>query len=507
MNDDWRYAWPVHAYLANGQFTNSVGYAPNVLIHQLHAVLLSETGVFPSFTWLRCLTLLFSFLTVLVMERMLHLLQAGKAEKYTLIALLCFNPIYFSISFSYMTDIPFLFYACCSIWSYLLYFKNGEKAYRIMGFVLATLAFLVRQPGILIPFAFEGALLLTTKSKKQLFHFSLTALILVAVYGSVQFLVRPQLGLDIGPQAEQRYLAYLLNSPHRFGFRLLKYNVMAVFFLGFFLLPVAGYLVRWAYPKLGIKGAAMLLLAHLLIALALGLQDRYFPFGGNYIHASGLGPLLLSDVRRFGANPMPALPKELLFGLGLISQVNGTLLFWKGCYFIYSKLRVGEFPNTLLFLLLLLMTYMLAMTVFSFFDRYLLLPLVLVLLFLVRSSWKPRFTTLIYIFLITWISIAGTHDYLQWNRAAYRFYSDLTSANVPVEHIDGGVALNGYNLGNTSNKDAKFRISFSALPHHEIIEVEAFCSWLSGKQIAVFLLSTTPSPSKPPQTPPSAPPR
>ena len=204
---------------------------------------------------------------------------------------------------------------------------------------------------------------------------------------------------------------------------------------------------------------------------------------------------------------MPALPKELLFGLGLISQVNGTLLFWKGYYFIYSKLRVGEFPNTLLFLLLLLMTYMLAMTVFSFFDRYLLLPLVLVLLFLVRSSWKPGIPALLYILSITWVSIAGTHDYLQWNRAAYRFYSDLTSANVPVEHIDGGVALNGYNLGNTFNQDVKFRISFSALPHHEIIEVEAFCSWLSGKQIAVFLLSTSPSSSTPPQTPPSAPPR
>jgi len=33
LNDDWRYAWPVHSYLMNGQFALSAGYAPNVLMH------------------------------------------------------------------------------------------------------------------------------------------------------------------------------------------------------------------------------------------------------------------------------------------------------------------------------------------------------------------------------------------------------------------------------------------------------------------------------------------
>jgi len=237
------------------------------------------------------------------------------------------------------------------------------------------------------------------------------------------------------------------------------------------------------------------------------MQGRFFPFGGNYLHAAGVGPLLLSDIRHFGANPLPVLPKWLLFALGVICQVNGILLVWKGASGIRSRLQAGVFPRSLVFLSLLLALYLPAMTVFSFFDRYLLLPFVLGLILLTLLPWKPKTPAFFYIILIAWISIAGTHDYLKWNRAAHQIYNRLASAGIPVEQIDGGVALNGYHLGETRNPDPRFRLSFSPLPRHEITEVKTFRSWLSGETLSIFLLKTTPPPPAPPRTPPSVPPR
>ena len=123
-------------------------------------------------------------------------------------------------------------------------------------------------------------------------------------------------------------------------------------------------------------------------------------------------------------------------------------------------------------------------------------------------TWTP--TSLVLASALAWYAVAGTHDYLAWNRARYAGLVELTAAGVPPEQIDGGMEYNGWTLAARLNHwptdadarvgqaptqkswwwvvDDRFVVSFRPLPGYGVRQSIPFSRWLPPGEGRIVVL-------------------
>jgi hypothetical protein len=151
--DDWNHAVSVQTMLATGRYV-----APPTM--QANLVGLTVWGAL----WAKLFGFSFSTLTASVLALALAGLLAfyglaravGVAPGGALFgtALLGLNPIFFHLSYSFMTDIPFLALALLACYCYVRGIQRAGLGWLVVGGLLAGWAFLIRQFGVLVPAAF-----------------------------------------------------------------------------------------------------------------------------------------------------------------------------------------------------------------------------------------------------------------------------------------------------------------------------------------------------------------
>src|SRR5690606_24152650 len=140
--------------------------------------------------------------------------------------------------------------------------------------------------------------------------------------------------------------------------------------------------------------------------------------------------------------------------------------------------------------------YLLPLTLSSFFDRYLLplLPLVLLAAPAPRLGGRLRPHVVAAALLMAGFgvfAVAGTHDYLAWNRARWRALDALLAAGVRPSEIDGGFEFNGrygYDPAYVRSEERswywvqgdQFVVAFGPLPGYETKEAYPYPRWLPG---------------------------
>ena len=148
------------------------------------------------------------------------------------------------------------------------------------------------------------------------------------------------------------------------------------------------------------------------------------------------------------------------------------------------------------------------------YDRYLLFLIPLCLLVgslalpvspfsqTMKRSNAARFATalsMVVTVLYFGFSVAGTHDYVSWNRARWKALRELLAQKIPPEEIDGGFEFNGwflYDQGDPKEQNKTWRwvvndtyvISFSPLHGYESIKSFPFHPWLPVKMNRVLVL-------------------
>jgi hypothetical protein len=151
-----------------------------------------------------------------------------------------------------------------------------------------------------------------------------------------------------------------------------------------------------------------------------------------------------------------------------------------------------------------------------YFDRYLLVLVPLAAAALAASprglGTGPAFAVPA-LLLGVW-GVAGTHDYMQWNRARWDLLQGLEARGVDARRIDGGMEYNGDRLAavlGTAPTDAdarrgqpasrkswwwvvddEFVIAFSDLEGYSITEEREWTRWLPPGQGRVLLLQRKP---------------
>ncbi len=364
-------------------------------------------------------------------------------------AVFAFNPIYFSLSATFMTDVPFL---ALFLWSCYFFIKSaGSNSLRhvALGALFALLATMVRQFGMAAPLAF-GVMWLW-KQKISLRNV-LVALLPLAISAMAYLIFTKWYEATQGLPESYGSLDKLLS---RFGGKgyyeeLVRRIGLLLIFLGLFLSPITIPMLRQQLRSTDKKLRWWTFGITALLAFSYLLAWEKYPLG-NVIYNLGIGPKVLKD-GAFFINVQPMLGE---LGLNLVRGIGAILGIVFLLNLIPSTVRGFKKAETLRTQSVFIWTFLLAylgflFTELYFIDRYhmVLVPFVLVVLTQgngISFGKKQWLMAVIFFILMTSYTLTGTHDYFSWNRARWRALEYLTKEkNIPPNRLDGGFEFNGW---------------------------------------------------------------
>jgi len=148
--DDWRYGRSVEHFLKTGEL-QVLGWTIHYLFAQILWGALFCLPLGFSFSALRASTVMLAWLGALAFYASLRELECSRRDSLIGTLLLLVNPVFFILTFSFMTDIPFLSLSSGALLFYLRGIKKkGEMNFWIGG-LLEIAAFFTRQLGFAIP--------------------------------------------------------------------------------------------------------------------------------------------------------------------------------------------------------------------------------------------------------------------------------------------------------------------------------------------------------------------
>ena len=447
LNDDWAYAQNTRALAVENRLFFSDWPAMTLIAHTLWGALFCKIFGF-SFTVLRFSTLLMGLFGLAGFYKILTWAGLPRRMMWGLVLLLAFNPLWFVLANSYMTDVPFL---AMLFWSTLFFLKTLERPTLwplLAATFFAAWACFIRQLGLVAPSVF---LLLFLYFQPVSWRNVLFALFpLAACFGAVEGFAR---WLESTGQLPEAYTGagHLLKSVFT-NTKLLDIAAertgTALLTVGLFLLPFVlglnfrGLQRRWQiWPVL------------LLGACCIWAAWKEFPYG-NVFYNLGLGPKLLKDTD-WGENIAPELPENYFLIVKYAAAVGAGLLLLS-----LSLWKSGTTPerHRLLrrFSMLFCLGYLgFICTNWVLIDRHLLPFVPFLSLFIgTRVGHFTNFgVTLLGVY--SFFSITATHDYLAWNRARWQAANRLLEQGVSPKKIDGGFEFNGWHLTGARSQKAR----------------------------------------------------
>ncbi|MBI2133705.1 glycosyltransferase family 39 protein [Candidatus Woesearchaeota archaeon] len=425
-------------------------------------------------------------------------------------AVLVFNPLYFSKAFNFHSDVYFMSLMLFSLLFYVKAVKrNNDDKLLLAGSIFSVFSILVRQNGLFIPPAVAAYMWLNRRNAR----FSIKQFIIVAIIPLISFLAYSYWFYFIHGSTESSSLMSQYDFAHLsdLATRLIPYRIFAIFmYMGMLLLPLTisnmmkfhGFysglerttrMLFWAFIAAGI---ASMIFMHRYYGKVL----FYLP---TIIHSTGIGPAYLQGTKH------PQFPVLLLFALSLISLISAAIIAvsaWKKSVVlarkIFRQFPTSDLQNLVYFVGVGQIAFL--MILLAVFDRYL-LPLYFPIIALMLKE-RPSIPKagLVVLLLVGLFAVAGTQDYLEWNRAKSSAISELMKSGVPADKIDGGfehAAWNFYEFSkanpdiNIARKtdpgwirdyfpviDSVYVVSFSPLEGYEVVSKRPYYSLLAGKQ-------------------------
>lgn len=459
LNDDWSYTRSLQQWYAMHHY-NLLGWTSMPLAaHLVWGMVFCKIFGF-SFTVLRYSTLVLGCIGGIGAYFLSREFSENKAACFFTALILLLNPIYLNLSNTFMTDVPFTSFLILSILFFVKGLRQGRLTYIIQGIFFILVATMIRQLGLLAAGAFSLALLIKDGfTKRSLFLSVLATGLPLAVY----FLYNHWLGTQhIYPvkydEGFHRIQHNLFGEDHSTFKYLLRQALNIFVYTGFFIFPLifrAGRTAIWRSRR----SPAFLICAVVMAGIgAYCLVHRNnIPLMGNVMNPYGIGPVDMRDVTILRLDHIPPLPAIVWQMLCLAGIIGGGVLLWA---MIDSIRNVqGNDRPLLWFLLCFAIAYCLVMLVGGGYDRYL-IPLIPVLSVLMLTGLPEQGEddpaskmnrqlgrcAAVFFFLVgAWFSVAGTTNYLSWNKARWNALRYLTyEAGIPPTRIDGGFEFNGY---------------------------------------------------------------
>ncbi len=483
LSDDWAYAHVVRSLCEGRGFEFLPWTGASLVFQAAYGALFAKLFGF-SWELLRLTTLAVSasgiFSTYALLREAGHA-ATGRADERGMriaaagAATVAFSPLWFNLSFTFMTDVPFAALATMSAWLYARAFRSGSRAGLLLAGAVCAAAFLVRQHGVWIAAAAALAALAAARTPRaarlrdRVEDAALAAIVpfVAAAAYAIWAMTSPVVPLavhnKIGEAAGVSWFT-VANAAFR-----------GLATLGFFLLP-------WA-PVVGLAGVRQRRLFALTFAvLAAAAAFLYAREGATMFYLSNMlgdfwiGPWTTRDIQFLGHKPDG--DAGLLFHLALTAASLASAALLISRLFAASSfgrddaghdatdraVDAGGRRRIAVFCVAAFSLSALGTLTQShyFFDRYLivLVPLAMAAVVALSGPLRAGSAFAATLAAVALYSVAGTHDYMERSRARWDLLGGLEARGVTARSIDGGVEYNGERLADelrTSPTDVEAR--------------------------------------------------
>jgi hypothetical protein len=461
LNDDWVYALAVKSILEQGEFRMPSPASTDLFPQAYWGALFCLPFGF-SFTALRISTLVLGFVGIVVTYGIVRQLGAGLLFALLAAALVLANPLYFALANAFMTDVPFYAVSGASLFFLVRWSMAPNRTTALVGLLLAMVALLIRQAGIVLPVGFAVAYVAARGLRLRNVALALVPVLFgVALHfgfqtwmqqsGRTPFLSEPPIFETVS-----RNLRSAVLVPIRLD--------IFIAYAGLFAFP-ALFVVAWRVWARSDTSQRRTSLAVFIVACAATVAGwralgRPMPFIDNVLNEFGIGPLTLTDQYFFGAN-RPVVPSWLraLWNEATAAAIVGTGLV---ASLAVHAIRdgIGRPPpsgrtTAMIIVGSACVAYMMlgALALRFFLDRYVLFVLFSTLLCAafvaggLPSAKPPRMVIVLLAAVLALeavFAIVAMRDYLAWNRMRWVATGELLDSGVPRSSIDGGYEFNGW---------------------------------------------------------------
>ena len=495
LHDDWTYAWSVEHFLKTGEL--------QVLDWSIHYP-------FTQILWgaLFCLPLGFSFSALRVSTVMLAwfgalalygtLRELGRERNESLIAALVLlaNPVFFLLSFSFMTDVPFVSVSTIAFFFIARAFSRRKPAELWLGCAFGVAAFFIRQIAIAIP----GAVLLYAifapafRTRKYLLPPIIASLIICLT----PFLIGQIFGFTSQYTSREWVLQKWLHQ-YELG---LPGLLRVVMHSGLALFPMSLPLIGLFYRRPAFWGIIAVLLV--LTACSFFLTPEIpKPLDGMW-NLIALG----KERRLLRGLPDPNfLPSWVNYPLLVFSLFSSALIILK----LFDVAVTQERLRVFVWYALCHFGLIMAIWLFDAWgsDRYSIVLLPPLVVILANSHLKSK-TTIIGIAALSLIAMLVTWSETQNNRAAAAGLAWLREKGIPFSEVDAGYALDGWYLyahpenlapGQladrdvpfvTTNEKKRYVIATSPIENYRVLHRYSWPIPLKASDYSVYVLEQVP---------------
>lgn len=539
ISDDWVYIRSVEILLREGRFEILTVASANLLFQVLWGALF---GVLfgPSLGVFRLSMVVLWLLSAGACYALLLQLTRDRVRSALGTAVYAFNPLGYSLAFSFMTDAPFVATMVIAVACYARGLGRDEEDLRwvFAGSLASACAILIRQPGVFIPFAAVLATLIDGRLRPDARGVRLgiaTAFAPFIVFLAFFVWLRYVHG---EPEVHQLMQRQLLEG----GFAAIRLHALRLYiielaYLGFFALPLAAAAVV-ALPSVtrAMTPRAWAWFVAWEAAVVAGIAG-FRALGARM-------PLIPHFVSRFGVGPNDLIePRAVLFGpttrdvftllCALAAVVAGLVVFSRLAQ--WRSTDLADRRAATLVLSQLAVMFLGALVVSAHFrlwfnegvpgpslDRYL-LPLVP--LATAAILWALR-DHRISLDLGWWMALSlglfavvGTRDNLVFHREIWALAREANALGIPNLQLDAGASWDGYYVGEQSLAevgyqprggvlwwfsiytpiiDPRYTIATKPTNNYEHVVIERrYDLWLDNRPTSLFLLRRNDVPGPP----------
>ena len=452
LNDDWSYSKSVLIYHNEGKYEIGDFGAMTLFTHLGWGILFTKIFGF-SFTALRFSTLISSFIGLAILNKLVVNINSSKPLGFISALILLFNPMYFNLTNTYMTDVNFN--TLCLLSCYLAYSFFQTKHIQTLIFFFLTTIFLtlLRQFGLIAPISFFIACFFI-KEKKWCYVSIAAVGVLVVIFCLKSYEKNLSEILTLGSSykfsgkinlfTESFWTNLIANTKERFSTTLLQ--------IVFYCFPIALLYLPSLIKEFKISTLILAFIFNSTLAFLL-FKEEPFPYK-NIFSNMCLGPETFYEssqtyISHTYSETFKDLMKPLKFGFSFVTFFVASLTLVK-----LAKLKKQRlfFKPEILFLMCLFVTYMVMIFMTeSYFDRYTIPLITISLIFLAYVNKKFEanlWNALAPLLLLFYISFAGTKDYFTLNKKKWEAFNYLKNEKKIESHlINAGFEVNCWNGG------------------------------------------------------------
>lgn len=522
LNDDWSYGKTVYNLVEKGHLR----VTPWVSFTLIAQVIWGSLFCLPfgfSFTALRFSTLSLGLIGIFATYSILKEAKTGRAIAMLGSLIIAVNPIFFALSNTFMSDVPFFSCSALSLLFLNRYLRLNKGKDIILGTLFACIASLIRQFGVVMPLAFGAAFLIKNGIKKNTCKIAISPAAFTGAVTAICLMWLKTTGSTLPQLDKSVVILGILKQPILNIVEMLARDLtIALLYLGLFLFPLLMLQFTCKHEEDANKHEAdvFMLLASVLFSLlyVLFLKGDLMPFSNNVLTILGVGPLTLRDVNILKLPHLRIIP-EMARLFGTFISAFGAILLLQNLFLAIKDIVVTTRNESVVdrrliaFPFLIFIFYIIPVLLIGYYDRYFifLLPALMLIITGTRYysySFRPRrhaFLVIPVMIIYAVLSVGATHDYLSWNRARWKALNFLTkNSGISYKKIDGGFEFNGWygydpEYQREKNKswwwvhDDDYIVSFGPIMGYEAIGAVPYKRTLPFSDNYIFVLKRRPA--------------